>query len=79
MGVAETIIEGNRLSDFPPDQFGIRLFCDTCRHQATLDRAKSPDNLTVPELTRRLRCAKCGGRECSIRIIYSGAGGFRHS
>ena len=38
-----------------------------------------PEGLTVPELTKRLRCSVCGSRECSVRIIFAGAGGFSHS
>jgi hypothetical protein len=71
--------DSNRLADFPPDQFAIHLFCDSCGHQADLDRTKVPETLTIPALTRRLRCGACGGRDCSIRIIYAGAGGFAHS
>jgi len=31
---------GNQLSDFPPEQFTISLFCDACDHRADLDREK---------------------------------------
>ena len=74
-----SVTEGNCISDFPSDQFAIRLFCDACGHQADLDRSRVPEGLTVPELTKRLRCSACGSRECSIRIIFAGAGGFSHS
>ena len=70
---------GNRLCEFQAPAFAIRLFCDACGHQADLDRSKVPEAITIPELTRRLRCSACGERECSIRIIYAGAGGFSHS
>lgn len=69
--------EGNRLSDFPPDQFAIALFCESCDHWADLDREKVPEGMIVQELRQHLRCTACGSRECSLRIIYSGAGGFR--
>jgi hypothetical protein len=59
----------NRLTDFTPDQFTIRLFCDACVHQVDLDRGTVPEDLTIPELTNRLRCTEFGGRACSIRII----------
>jgi hypothetical protein len=71
--------EHNRLSDFPASSFTIRLFCDSCGHPSDIDRTKVAETTTIPELTRRLRCTECGGRKCSIRIIYSGAGGFRDS
>jgi hypothetical protein len=71
--------QGNLVSDFPPHNFAIRLFCDACGHQANLDRSKVPENLTIPELNKRLRCVACRSKQCSIRIIYAGAGGFRHS
>jgi len=72
-------MSGNQLSDFPPDQFTISLFCESCDHRADLDREKVPDGMTVQELRQHLRCTDCGSRDCSLRIIYSGAGGFRHS
>lgn len=71
--------EGNHISDFPPEQFSIRLFCDACDHQADLDRTKVPEKMTVQQLPQHLLCTECGGTECSIRIIYTGAGGFSHS
>lgn len=77
MGV-EAAIEGNQLSDFPPDQFAIHLFCDACDHRGDLDRQKVPQGMTIQELRKHLRCSECGSRECSLRIIYSGAGGYRH-
>ena len=70
---------GNYLSDFPPDQFTISLFCGACDHRADLDREKVPGYMTVQELRQRLRCSACGSRECSIRIAYAGAGGFKHA
>jgi len=38
-------IQANRLSDFPPDEFGIRVFCTHCDHQAWLNRAALPETL----------------------------------
>ena len=69
---------GNQLSDFPPEQFTISLFCDACDHRADLDREKVPEGMTIQELRHHLRCSACGSRECSLRIIYLGAGGFQH-
>jgi len=53
------------------------VFCDACGHRSPLDRAKVPDGTTIQELVRRLRCGACGARTASIRIVYTGAGGFK--
>jgi hypothetical protein len=71
------LTDGNVVSDFPALDFAIRLFCYACRHPANLDREHVPADTPIQDVTRRLRCAACGSRECSIRIIYAGAGGFR--
>ena len=63
---------------FPPEQFDLIAFCDACGHSAPIDRGRIPPGLTIPELPARLRCAACGGRACSLRIVYTGAGGYRH-
>ncbi len=52
--------DGNKLSDFPPDQFTISLFCDACDHRADLDREKVPEGMTIQELRHHLRCSACG-------------------
>ena len=52
--------------------------CDACGHQSPLDRAKVPDGMTIPQLIQALRCSSCGSRETSIRIVYTGAGGFAY-
>ena len=77
--MAEALNDGNSVADFPTPDFTIRLFCDACGHQADLDREKVPGDTLIADLTERLCCTACGSRECSIRIIYSGAGGFSHS
>ena len=69
---------GNTLDDFPAETFDILVFCGACGHRATLDRAKVPAGLTVKALPHRLRCSACGSRDASIRIVYTGAGGFHH-
>jgi hypothetical protein len=69
---------GNTLADFPPDQFTIWAICNACGYQVALEREGLPEGLVVQELPRRLRCGSCGGRDCGIRIVYSGAGGFRY-
>ena len=69
-------IPANRLSDFPPDEFGIRVFCTHCDHQAWLNRSALPETLLVRRVTERLRCTVCGSRGAEIRIVYRGAGDF---
>lgn len=69
---------GNTLDDFPAAAFTILVFCETCGHRSPLDRAKVPDGRTVQELVRLLRCSACGSRAASIRIVYTGAGGFEY-
>jgi len=75
---SQTSSGGNRLSDFPPDEFTIVVFCDSCDHSSDLNREKVPESMTTPEIRQHLRCSECGSRECSLRMIYSGVGGFRH-
>ena len=60
----------NTPDDFTPDQFELIAFCDACGHSAPVDRARIP--ATIPGLPARLRCTACGGRSCSIRIVYTG-------
>jgi hypothetical protein len=77
--MAASVSAGNTLNDFPEDAFTIATFCDACGHQGQLDRCKVPPGVTVQQLPALLRCSKCGAKAGSIRIIYSGAGGFRHT
>ena len=72
------IMSSNRLDEFPVEAFEILVFCEACGHRAPLDRSKVPKDVTIQELRHRLRCASCGSREASIRIVYTGAGGFHH-
>jgi hypothetical protein len=69
---------GNLPQDFPADQFAIVAFCAACGRSAVLERARIPAGLTVQALPARLRCRACGSRDASIRIIYTGAGGFQY-
>ena len=69
---------GNAPADFPPESFALVAFCDACGHQATLERDRLPPGVPVQGLTRRLRCSRCQSRDCSLRIVYTGAGGFRY-
>jgi len=59
-------------------QLSICLFCDSCRHQAILDREQVPESPIVKALLKRLRCTACRSRECSIRNICTVAGGFEY-
>ena len=69
---------GNLPQDFPPGQFAIVAFCATCGRSTDLDRVRIPAGLTVQALPARLRCTICGSRDASIRIVYTGAGGFQY-
>lgn len=68
----------NSLADFPPDRFAIVAFC-ACGHQAAIESGGLPADLPMLILQRSLRCAACGGRGASIRIVWTAAGGFKHS
>lgn len=68
----------NPVADFPAESFAILAFCDACGHQALLDRRRLPTGLTVQQVRARLRCSACGSRDTSIRIVYTGAGGFHY-
>jgi len=63
---------------FPPEQFSLIAFCDACGHSAPIDRGRIPAGQTIQELPARLRCTACDGRDCSIRIVYTRAGGYKH-
>lgn len=68
----------NVLADFPADRFDIVAFCH-CGHQAVLDLSRVPPGLSIDTVRARLRCRRCGDREASIRLVWTAAGGFRHS
>jgi hypothetical protein len=78
-GVTAVVGDANQLADFPPEQFTILVFCGGCGRQVSLDRAKVPPGIGVQALPGRLRCSVCGAKQASIRIAYTGAGGFRVS
>ncbi len=74
-----TLATMNTLVDFPPDQFRILGGCEACGHSDWLDRGKTlPDSLTIDALRERVTCQTCGSRDCGIRIVYFGSGGFRY-
>jgi hypothetical protein len=62
----------NTLDDLPADTFTILAFCDTCGHQAPLDRTRVPAGVTVQALRMRLRCSACGSHATSLRPLYRG-------
>jgi len=68
----------NTVDDFPAAAFAIVAFCERCARRAAVDRENLPPKVTIEALRRRLRCTGCGSRETSIRIVYTGAGGFRY-
>lgn len=70
-------VPDNILGDFPAQAFTIFVWCEACGHKRTVDRTKVPDSVPMRTLHARLRCSACGVRETSIRIVYTGAGGFR--
>lgn len=67
----------NYLADFPPDKFGIFAYCN-CGRQAKVDTSRLPQSLPMDTLHRKLRCQACGGREISMRIVWTAAGGYAH-
>ena len=66
----------NPLDDFPPASFTIIAFCEACGHSAAVDRSRLPPSLSTQSLASHLRCRECGVRSATIRIVYTGAGGF---
>jgi len=73
MGTAANLID-----DFPAEAFSILAFCDACDHSAKLHRDRLPPGTTIKALRKRLWCSVCGQRGVSIRIVYTGAGGFHY-
>jgi hypothetical protein len=76
-GYPMTAVE-NVPDDFPPGSFSFYAFCETCRHFAAIDRACIPAGVTMTRMRTLLRCSACGSRKVALRIVYTGAGGFRH-
>ena len=72
------MVTGNTLDDFSSGAFTIIAFCDACGHSGPLDRSKVSERSSVPGLVKRLFCSACGAREASLRIVYTGAGGFHY-
>ena len=68
----------NRLTDFEPENSTIFAFCGDCDHSSTIDRSRTPDSVTIPQLTAQLRCGNCRSKRASIWIAYTGAGRFAY-
>ena len=70
------MLQTNRIKDFNPDKFTIVGFCADCDHSAPVKR--TDEDMEIPTLIARLSCSQCGSKDCSIRIIYTAAGGFAY-
>jgi hypothetical protein len=68
----------NLPEDFPPESFSFFAFCDDCGHSAAVERARIPEGTSLQRMRHQLRCSACGSRSVGLRIVYTGAGGFRH-
>ncbi|MDJ0863352.1 MAG: hypothetical protein QNJ82_14085 [Gammaproteobacteria bacterium] len=68
----------SHIGDFDPAKFTIYASCATCGHSAPLDGDRVGQEVEVWTLPSRLRCAECGSRECSIRIVFTAAGEFAY-
>jgi hypothetical protein len=68
----------NTLADFPPDRFRILGACSACNHTSWLDRARIPEHMEIGKLREQITCKACGSRDCGIRIVYDGSGGYRY-
>ena len=66
----------NKLNDFNPTKFTIFGFCANCDHNAPIPRHN--EEIEIPTLIERLSCGQCGSKDCSIRIVYTGAGEFAY-
>jgi hypothetical protein len=44
--------------------------CEACGHKADVNVDALPENVTVPETGRRLRCGRCGGKQTNTRPAW---------
>ena len=70
---------GNTLDELPVETFTIFVYCNACDRSGPLDRATAPTGMTIQHLIKALRCSRCGSREASIRVVYTGADGFAYA
>ena len=52
---------------------GVRVViatCEACGHKADINVDALPENVTIPEAGRRLRCSRCGGKQISTRPAW---------
>jgi hypothetical protein len=40
----------------------VEAVCEVCGHEAIVDVSEASDDVPVPDVTLRLRCAQCGSR-----------------
>ena len=56
--------------------------CNTCSRMQRLKMLVLYDRLgrdqPIATVSRHLKCSQCGGRDCGIRIVWAGAGGYRY-
>ena len=71
-------VPDNTLSDFPAKAFTIFVWCEVCGHQGTVDRTEVPESIPMRMLHEKLLCSSCDAHQVSIRIAYTGAGGFSY-
>jgi hypothetical protein len=70
------MVAPNKLKDFDPTLFTIYGFCANCDYNAPVPR--TDEEMEIPALIEKLSCSQCGSGKCSIRIIYTGAGGYAY-
>jgi len=71
------MVAPNKISDFDPGKLTIVGFCTDCHRDAPVPRID--EDMEIPMLIEKLSCSQCGSWNCSIRIIYTGAGGFEYA
>jgi hypothetical protein len=67
----------NKVRDFDPLKFTIVGFCADCHRDAPVPRID--EYMEIPALFNKLSCSRCGSRDCSMRITFTGAGRFTYS
>ena len=44
--------------------------CEACGHQADVNVEALPESVHVPQVSRRLRCTQCGGKQINTRPAW---------